>query len=170
MESPIFTLDEKTRRPLVQVLVDVALYAFHQGTEAQMEDPPETHEPGSLEDCECPACSEMFYRECYESANEACHRSDAEVARITAEAKERVNAYSVKMDTLRGELKAAFKERDEARGEGATEERERIVQYLSDPHAPFALVAYNYHLEFPCGNFPVIHADLRAALAPPVQP
>jgi len=78
-----FTLDEKTRRPLVQVLVDVALYAFHQGTEAQFE-APETHEPGSIEDCECPACMELFYRGCYESSNDAWRRSEEEVARLKA--------------------------------------------------------------------------------------
>ena len=32
---PTIILDEATRRPLVQWLVDVALYSFHQGVEAQ---------------------------------------------------------------------------------------------------------------------------------------
>ena len=34
-EGPTIVLDETTRRPLVQWMVDVALYAFHQGVEAQ---------------------------------------------------------------------------------------------------------------------------------------
>ena len=34
-ETPTIILDEATRRPLVQWLVDVALYSFHQGVEAQ---------------------------------------------------------------------------------------------------------------------------------------
>ena len=36
-DTPIITLDDKTRRPLVQFLVDAALYAFHQGTDAVMD-------------------------------------------------------------------------------------------------------------------------------------
>ena len=81
-------------------MVDVALYVFHQGTEAQFEDDPQAHEPGSLEDCECPACMELFYRGCHESAEAAWRRAEAEVARLNAEARERANAYSVKMNAL----------------------------------------------------------------------
>ena len=82
-ETPTFTLDDKTRGPLVQIMVDVALYAYHQGVEN--------------------AVSGDFHKDCERQFMEQLKRADAaeaEVERLTAEDRERANAYSVKMNAL----------------------------------------------------------------------